>query len=165
MCDRSVVLLSALETCEEVGFSPHSFARPTLRRLEFLFAAVIEPQDVVFGRDQTFLEEPYDATLDGLEGHDLAHVWLRIQLKTYFSMVVVGDWDQYVYLTNRDIRMSSSTSVATLLSLCSLSLRPIAEFWRAALRRPNETRYYGPCQSRVGAFGFQEKIWSYEEGP
>ena len=58
---------------------------------------------MVFGRDLTFLEEPYAATLDGLEGHDLAYVCLRIQLMTYFSMVVVGDWDQYVYLMNRDI--------------------------------------------------------------
>ena len=30
-------------------------------------------QDVVFEGDPTFLEVPYTATLDGLEGHDFAY--------------------------------------------------------------------------------------------
>ena len=36
---------------------------------------------------------------------------------------------------------------------------------RHVFRCTNETRDYGPCQSRVKAFGFQEEFWFFEEGP
>ena len=36
---------------------------------------------------------------------------------------------------------------------------------RHKFRCTNETRDYGPSQSRLKAFGFQEEFWSFEERP
>ena len=36
---------------------------------------------------------------------------------------------------------------------------------RHVFRCTNVTRDYGPCQSRVKAFGLQEEFWPHEEGP